>query len=145
MNRTQDWLNRKLVEGKYYLVVAPNIKDILVMKYHIYNEDSATDFAQLSDEDHIFNDVYHRDIKVFDIQIPIEVQNEKNMLAYNREIVVILADLVEEHPDWRFQQLLQNVGIIHKVMENGVSKIIDSYYEPSAETLFNLKDIINQS
>ena len=85
-----------------------------------------------------------KDIKVFDIQIPTEVQNEKNMLAYNREIVVMLADLVEEHPDWRFQQLLQNVGIIHKVMENGVPKIVDSYYEPSAETLFNLKDIINR-
>lgn len=58
----------------------------------------------------------------------------------NLQIVIILNDLVSEHPDWRFQQILQNMGISSREGK-------DLFYEESVDTLnrllenyFNLKN-----
>ena len=49
----------------------------------------------------------------------------------NREIVGRLFELVEHFPDWRFHQLLMNVGI----EEPGK----DKFYEESEETMAKLE------
>lgn len=51
----------------------------------------------------------------------------------NRKIVQILAGLVENYPDWRFQQILQNIGI-------SSSDGRDRWYEESEETLKNIEN-----
>ena len=50
----------------------------------------------------------------------------------NLQIVMILNDLVSEHPDWRFQQILQNVGISSREGK-------DLFYEESVDTLNRLR------
>lgn len=54
----------------------------------------------------------------------------KSRYNCNKEILNILTDLVEEYPDWRFHQLLQNVRI---------EDFSDKFYEESVETLKRLK------
>ena len=54
----------------------------------------------------------------------------KSRYKCNKEILNILADLVEKFPDWRFHQLLQNVKI---------EDFSDKFYEESRETLKRLK------
>lgn len=46
----------------------------------------------------------------------------------NQRIVEILSELVEKFPQWRFQQILQNVDIVSR---NGE----DLFYEESYDTL----------
>lgn len=48
-------------------------------------------------------------------------------LESNRKIVAKLSTLVEQFPDWRFQQILQNAGVV----EPGS----DQWYEESDHTL----------
>lgn len=52
-------------------------------------------------------------------------------LRSNRLIVARLAELVEEHPDWRFHQLLQNAGVSRPGE--------DQFYEESKKTFENMK------
>ena len=54
-----------------------------------------------------------------------------NRLRSNRLIVARLAKLVEKYPDWRFHQLLQNVGVSRPGE--------DQFYEESKKTLENMK------
>lgn len=54
----------------------------------------------------------------------------KSRYNCNKEILNILTELVEEYPDWRFHQLLQNVRI---------EDFSDRFYEESRETLKRLK------
>ena len=49
----------------------------------------------------------------------------------NRMIVETIKDAVELYPDWRFHQILQNMGIEQPA--------IDQWYEESDETLCNIK------
>lgn len=49
----------------------------------------------------------------------------------NRMIVETIKDMVELYPDWRFHQILQNIG----VEKSGQ----DQWYEESEETLKNTK------
>ena len=51
----------------------------------------------------------------------------------NLQIVLILNDLVAKYPDWRFQQILQNVGISSKEGK-------DLFYEESITTLNRLRE-----
>ena len=51
----------------------------------------------------------------------------------NRRIVEAIKDMVEMCPDWRFHQLLQNMGV-----EKAAA---DQWYEESEETLKNTKVI----
>ena len=61
--------------------------------------------------------------------------NEKISSRYdaNLQIVMILNDLVSEHPDWRFQQILQNVDISSREGK-------DLFYEESVDTLNRLRE-----
>lgn len=54
-----------------------------------------------------------------------------NRYDANLQIVIILNDLVSEHPDWRFQQILQNMGISSREGK-------DLFYEESVDTLNRL-------
>lgn len=49
----------------------------------------------------------------------------------NQRIVEILSELVEKFPQWRFQQILQNVDI-------AVQEWRDMFYEESYDTLTTL-------
>lgn len=51
----------------------------------------------------------------------------------NLQIVMVLNDLVSEHPDWRFQQILQNMGISSREGK-------DLFYEESVDTLNRLRE-----
>ena len=51
--------------------------------------------------------------------------------AANRRIVETIKGMVELHPDMRFHQILQNMGIEQPA--------IDQWYEESDETLCNMK------
>lgn len=49
----------------------------------------------------------------------------------NRKILELVGTAIEEFPDWRFHQILQNMGIEQPA--------IDQWYEESDETLGNIK------
>ena len=51
----------------------------------------------------------------------------------NLQIVLILNDLVAKYPDWRFQQILQNVDISSRDGK-------DLFYEESITTLNRLRE-----
>ena len=53
----------------------------------------------------------------------------------NRKIVELVAKAVEEFPDWRFHQILQNMGI--------EEPHDDQWYEESSETLSSIKKAYN--
>lgn len=59
------------------------------------------------------------------------LNNMNKRQKYNREILKALQEIVEAVPDWRFQQILQNVGIVNDT---------DKFYEESRETYFNLQN-----
>jgi hypothetical protein len=53
--------------------------------------------------------------------------------AANYEILNKLYAVVEQHPDWRFHQILQNLDVnLRDVTE---FKCLDQFYEESEETL----------
>ena len=54
-----------------------------------------------------------------------------NRQEENRKILKKLSEIVENFTDWRFQQILWNLGIISRD-EN--MNIVDRYYEESSET-----------
>lgn len=49
----------------------------------------------------------------------------------NLQIISILNDLVSQHPDWRFQQILQNINLTS-------SDGKDLFYEESVDTLHKI-------
>ena len=53
-------------------------------------------------------------------------------LEANRTIVNLIKETIEEYPDWRFHQILQNIG----VEKPGT----DQWYEESTDTLRNIKN-----
>lgn len=60
-----------------------------------------------------------------------------NRQEANRKILSILSDIIEQHPDWRFHQILQNLHIsLRDVTE---FKCLDQFYEESEETLERIK------
>ena len=52
-------------------------------------------------------------------------------LEANRKILEVVSRAVEDFPDWRFHQILQNLGVEQPA--------IDQWYEESVETLRNIK------
>lgn len=65
-----------------------------------------------------------------------------NRQEANRKILSILSDTVDQHPDWRFHQILQNLYINLKDTNDGVvseNKCLDQFYEESEETLKRIK------
>lgn len=51
-------------------------------------------------------------------------------LSANKTILSIISDAIQANPDWRFHQVLQNLGIV----KNG----FDQWYEESDVTLKNM-------
>ena len=54
-----------------------------------------------------------------------------NRQEANRKILELVSRAVEDFPDWRFHQILQNLG--------AEKPAIDQWYEESDETLCNIK------
>ena len=54
-----------------------------------------------------------------------------NRQEANRKILELVSRAVETFPDWRFHQILQNLGVEQPA--------IDQWYEESEETLCNVK------
>ena len=54
-----------------------------------------------------------------------------NRQEANRKILELVSRAVEDFPDWRFHQILQNLGVEQPA--------IDQWYEESDETLCNVK------
>lgn len=60
----------------------------------------------------------------------------RNRQLYNRQLLHTISYFVENCPDWRFHQILQNIGITTR--DGG-----DMFYEESFETLERLKNSID--
>lgn len=56
-----------------------------------------------------------------------------NRQEANRKILNILSATVEQHPDWRFHQILQNLDV--NLRDVTTLKCFDQFYEESEETL----------
>ena len=54
-----------------------------------------------------------------------------NRQEANKRILELIGKAIEEFPDWRFHQILQNIG--------AEKPAIDQWYEESDETLRNIK------
>lgn len=54
-----------------------------------------------------------------------------NRQETNRKILALVSKAVEDHPDCRFHQLLQNLGVEQPA--------VDQWYEESEDTLHNIK------
>ena len=67
----------------------------------------------------------------------IESKNKVN----NRKIAKELVNLVEKYPNWRFEQLLQNIGITIKGKDG---YIIDLFNEKSETTYLRMMDYIEK-
>lgn len=65
--------------------------------------------------------------------------------AANYEILNKLYAIVEQHPDWRFHQILQNLYINLRDINDGVvseAKCLDQFYEESEETLERINHMV---
>jgi hypothetical protein len=60
-----------------------------------------------------------------------------NHLKTNRMILGFLSAAIEQHPDWRFHQILQNLNI--NLLDTRSLKCFDLFYETSEETLERVK------
>ena len=54
-------------------------------------------------------------------------------LEANRKILKLLSAAVEQHPNWRFHQILQETHII--LFDSKELQCLDQYFEESADTL----------
>ena len=63
-----------------------------------------------------------------------------NHLKTNRMILGFLSAAIEQHPDWRFHQILQNLNI--NLRDMMTLKCFDQFYETSEETLERVKRTI---
>ena len=59
----------------------------------------------------------------------------------NRNLVKVLNAFVENYPDWRFGQILFNVGFI--IRKKDSLDIKDPFYEESTETWERIKKALN--
>lgn len=53
--------------------------------------------------------------------------------TYNRFIIDKLADAVEAYPDWRFQQILQNLNIVIPGSDMWYQESVDTYNQIPSE------------
>ena len=65
------------------------------------------------------------------------MKDKMTRLEANRKIIGILASMVENQPDWRFHQILQNIDLNVR----GLGP--DQFYEESTETLERIKEYAN--
>lgn len=57
----------------------------------------------------------------------------KDRQRYNMQIVDVIKEYVEKYPDWRFQQILQNIGV--SMRNQG-----DLFHEESYETAGRVRE-----
>jgi hypothetical protein len=64
-------------------------------------------------------------------------------LKTNRKILNLLSAAVEQHPDWRFHQILRNLGItLRDETKTGWERMyLDQFFEESDDTLERMLDI----
>ena len=62
--------------------------------------------------------------------IGIDLRTNRSRLECNRVIMEILNTVILKYPDWRFQQLLMNVGVVDGV---------DRFYEEPDMTLSRIR------
>ena len=64
-------------------------------------------------------------------------------LKTNRKILNLLSAAVEQHPDWRFHQILRSLGItIRDETRTGIECLwFDQFFEESDDTLERMLDI----
>jgi hypothetical protein len=60
-----------------------------------------------------------------------------NRQEANRKILSLLSAAVEQYPDWRFHQILQNLDV--NLRDVTTLKCFDQFYEESDETLDRIK------
>lgn len=60
--------------------------------------------------------------------------------AANYEILSMLYAAVQQYPDWRFHQILQNLHI--NLRDVATIKCQDQFYEESEETLERIKQMV---
>lgn len=142
-NRTKDFLSRNLQEGSWYFVTNPeHLPNVQIMQYHILEKGNDAEHGLLSNNEYSINDIYHREgTTVWDIDIPVECQIESKNKVNNRKIAKELVNLVEKYPNWRFEQLLQNIGITIKGKDG---YIIDLFNEKSETTYLRMMDYIEK-
>lgn len=59
----------------------------------------------------------------------------------NKEILSILADIIDKHPELRFGQILSIVKVVDSYMTDKHERIIcDPFYEESVDTLKRVKE-----
>jgi hypothetical protein len=58
-----------------------------------------------------------------------------NRLEANQKIINLLSATVEQHPDWRFNEILQNLDVYCPTH-------VDQYYEESEATLKRVKQMV---
>jgi len=141
--RTEDFLSRNLQEGSWYFVTNPEyLPGVQIMQYGILEKGNDAEHGLLFNNNYSINDIYHREgTVVWDIDIPVECQIESENQINNRKIVRQLAELVEKYPHWRFEQLLQNVGISIK---NKDGNMIDLFNEKSYTTYLRMMEYIEK-
>ena len=139
--RTEDFLRRNLQEGSWYFVTNPeHLPGVQIMQYGILEKGNDAEHGLLFNNDYSLNDIYHREgTTVWDIDIPVECQIESKNKVNNRKIAKELVNLVEKYPNWRFEQLLQNVGLS---IRNKNGDIVDLFYEKSEDTYLRMMDFI---
>ena len=141
--RIEDFLSRNLQEGSWYFVTNPeHLPGVQIMQYGILEKGNDAEHGLLFNNNYSINDIYHREgTVVWDIDIPVECQIESENQINNRKIVRQLAELVEKYPHWRFEQLLQNVGISIK---NKDGNMIDLFNEKSYTTYLRMMEYIEK-
>lgn len=61
----------------------------------------------------------------------------------NKKLIDVLKCFVDTYPDWRFGQILFNVGVITRKQDS--LDIKDPFYEESTETWERIKKVLNLS
>lgn len=64
-----------------------------------------------------------------------------NRLSSNKKILQILHKVVHTCPDWRFGQIIFNVGIV--TTKPGTMDIRDPFFEESIDTLNRVKKLVS--
>ena len=67
-----------------------------------------------------------------------------NRQEANRKILNLLQTVVEQYPDWRFHQILQNLHVNLRDTNDGVvseDKCLDLFFEESEETFNRIEPV----
>ena len=75
-------------------------------------------------------------------------QFDKERQEANRELVKLLAELVEKHPTQRFSQILRNYGFIKQsawdVLQNDVQSWMNEFYAEPQQVLDRVRKCLDE-